>query len=148
MRIIFLFAFLISLISCEEKLPSNIKESVNQLNSMIDIVNKYDSVILSMDVNSINKLDKDSLFTLSLYYSNAFSTYYLPYKNKLDEVLKLNPKYSDNSEVKSIKKLIRDSNKEKYENNMFYIENLYKYRKYGGKKPPVYGNNSLNFEIN
>lgn len=99
-KIIGILIVLIGMVSCEEKLPSNISGALSWYNMNIESLNKVDSIIINLSDEDIEKLSSDSAF--SLYASHVNNTEFTDKASKeLEDFLKYNPKYSDHSEIKN-----------------------------------------------
>lgn len=85
-----------------DRLPSNIASILVAEQANLDELNRIDSLIISLNDEEINKISKDSCF--SLYSShNNFQEWYDKSSKELDDILKFNPSYSDYSEIKNKK---------------------------------------------
>lgn len=147
MKKIFILAVLFLNVSCQEKLPKNISDQVVKVNQMIEIVNKNDSLLMLMDQRSIDDLTKDSLSIYLFKYSSTKQTYYQPAKKELDELLKLNSKFSNYPEVVNLNKFYRERDIKKYKNNLNYIQNRHNYFLFDEKEKPIYGEDDNSVKI-
>ena len=111
----------VSFVSCKEKLPSNIGSAISSIEFDYEVRRDFDSVIVSMDKISIDKLTRDSLRSL-VFKKNWYEDKDKKNKTELDELLKYNPKYSDFSEVKNIKQPYYYKEMGLYFRNTLYIE--------------------------
>ena len=94
-----LFTLLITT-SCKKELPSNIKSTLTMQNMYGDELNKVDSVIVKLNDNDIANMSKDDAEGL-IRKHNYHQISYDQFSNELDEILKLNPEYSDYDEIKN-----------------------------------------------
>lgn len=94
---VLLFA-VVTIVSCKQELPSNIKSSLDMVNFYANRMNSIDSIIFNLSKNEIDKLSKDSISSL-LYSSNAYSKWYHESYNELEELLKYSPQFSDYDEI-------------------------------------------------
>jgi uncharacterized membrane protein len=88
------------MVSCEEKLPSNISGALSWYNMNIESLNKVDSIIINLSDEDIEKLQPDSAFSLYAKHINYLESTDKASK-ELEDFLKFNPEYSDYSEVKN-----------------------------------------------
>lgn len=88
------------MISCEEKLPTNISGALSWYNMNVESLNKVDSIIINLSDEDIEKLSPDSAFSLYVAHINNLESTDKASK-ELEDFLKFNPKYSDYSEVKN-----------------------------------------------
>jgi len=99
-KIIVILIVLIGMVSCEEKLPSNISSALSWYNYNIESLNQVDSIIIKLSDDEIEKLSPDSAFSLyAIHVSRTESTDKA--SKELEDFLKYNPKYSDYSEIKN-----------------------------------------------
>jgi hypothetical protein len=105
MKKIIMFSTYILLIASgcgNDKLPSNIASILVTEQANLDELNRVDSLIISLNDEEIKKISKDSCF--SLYSShNNFQEWYDESSEELMEILKINPIYSDYTEIKNRK---------------------------------------------
>jgi len=94
-----LFALLITT-SCKKELPSNIKSTLTWQNIYCERLNKVDSVIVKLNDNDITNMSKEEVEDLYFEHKSSKDGYD-QYSNELDEILKLNPEYSDYDEIKN-----------------------------------------------
>lgn len=120
---ILLLVSFVSLVSCKEKLPSNISYVLYSYERQVEYNRESDSVILSLTKESIDKLSMDSINTILL--SNAFaSDRYDEVEKELDELLKYNPKYSHYDEIKNKVLPYRYEDLTKFYNNVRYLNEV------------------------
>ena len=119
----------IAMVSCKEKLPSNISTALWWSNTNIESLNKVDSVIINLSDEDISKLSPDSAFSLYASHTNYQESYDKADK-ELEDYLKYSPQYSDYDEIKNrnyhftiTKKLSADSGTLKILSN---LDKLYK----------------------
>lgn len=96
-----LLLLLILFVSCQKKeLPTNISSALKDLDNFKKITRHHDSLISILDESKINNLSLDSL--QSIIVSVKVDREMLQERqDKLDELLKYNPEYSDYDEIKN-----------------------------------------------
>lgn len=90
-------------VSCNKKLPSNIKSAVIGCELMYKINRKSDSIIFNLTTKEIDKMPLDTITKLIgdiEFHRNAEKSD----EKELKELLKINPEYSDYDEVKNMRK--------------------------------------------
>lgn len=92
----------VTIVSCKEKLPSNISTLVWTINSQVEIMNEIDSIIINMTDEDIMKISADSARFLYVSQSHYQDNYNKSSK-ELEDLLKYNPEYSDYDEIRNIK---------------------------------------------
>jgi hypothetical protein len=114
-----------------DKLPSNIASILITEQSNLDELNRVDSLIISLSDEDIKKISKDSCF--SLYSShNNFQEWYDESSEELKEILKINPTYSDYTEIKNRKyEYVIEKNLRWEEGPKLLIDNLDKLKERG-----------------
>ncbi len=88
------------IVSCKDKLPSNIESAVNRNDWFVKELNQIDSTIIGLNDSKIKSISPDSarhLYTIhnvryDLYNSSA---------DELEELLKYNATYSSHDDVKN-----------------------------------------------
>jgi hypothetical protein len=95
--------------SCKNKLPSNIESAVRSCELEYNIHRKSDSIILNHTTEEIDKMPLDTITKLigdlEFHKNNEEGV-----EKELEELLKINPEYSDYDEVKNMKKSYYDDN--------------------------------------
>ena len=138
--LVLLFPF--ALVSCESKLPSNIDSAVYGIELAVDMAHDTDSLILSLNRESIDNLTRDSIMSI-IAYNDILQVSYQSADKELKELLKYSPEYSDHSEVKSVKSRYCYKNMQLYYVNLRYMEARASYlfaKEIGYKEEkPVYG---------
>ena len=86
------------MVSCKDKLPSNISTSLWWYNTNIESLNKVDSIIINLSDEDINRLSPDSAFSIYAQHLNSKELSDKAYK-ELEDFLKYSPQYSDYDEV-------------------------------------------------
>jgi hypothetical protein len=109
------------LLSCEQKLPTIIENEVLNVERYVKICEPFDSLMVSLSKDDIDKMTEDSLSTLRIRYEVYKDGDKLA-KEKLDELLKYSPEYSDHPKIKNIKRR-QYSNLNLYFKNITYISN-------------------------
>jgi hypothetical protein len=110
MKKIILTILIISVfVSCKNKLPSNIESAVRGCELNYKLHRKSDSIILNLSTKEIDKLPLDTITKLIgdlEFHRNMEKSD----EKELEELLKINPEYSDYDEVKNMKKSYYDDN--------------------------------------
>ena len=103
-----LLLLLILFVSCQKKeLPSNVSSALRDLDDFEKISRDYDSLISTLDKSKINNLSMDSLQSI-IVRVKVNREMLEEREDKVEELLKYNPEYSDYTEIKNreIKPLI------------------------------------------
>lgn len=107
-------------ISCKDKLPSNIESVVRGCELNYKIHRKRDSIILNLSKKEIDKLPLDTITKLIgdlEFHRNMEESD----EKELQELLKINPEYSDYDDVKNMKKSYYDDNFSKCSEIQMYL---------------------------
>jgi hypothetical protein len=86
--------------SCKEELPSSVSNQLNSVNYYVQEMNGTDSVIWSLDDDEIRSLSPDSALSLISQHSTRKNLYDNA-SDELDEIIKINPQYSDYEDIKN-----------------------------------------------
>lgn len=95
--IIFISLFIFS---CKEELPSSVSNQLNSVNYYVQELNGTDSIIWSLDDDEIRSLSPDSALSLISQHSTRKNLYDNA-SDELDEIIKINPQYSDYEIIKN-----------------------------------------------
>jgi hypothetical protein len=95
--IIFVSLFIFS---CKEELPSSVNGQLNSVNYFAQELNETDSIIWSLNDDEIGSLSSDSALRL-ISQHNTRRNLYQSSSDELDEIIKINPEYSDHEDIKN-----------------------------------------------
>jgi len=95
--IIFVSLFIFS---CKEELPSSVKSQLGSVNFSVQELNKVDSIIWSLNDDDIKGLSSDSALSL-ISRHKIEKNFYESSSDELDEIIKINPEYSDHEDIKN-----------------------------------------------
>lgn len=109
------------LVSCNKKLPSNIKSAVIGCELSCDSRKLDDSIIINLSKKDIDTLSLKTIEDLLRKHDVNYKDYKESSK-ELEELLKFNPEYSDYDEIKKIKKPYYTTNSIKYYENIMYLQ--------------------------
>lgn len=98
-KVLLSLLIVISLFSCKEELPKNISSALDSRNHYYDACTEVEKIIFALSDSDIEKLSKDSIFTLT-YHHETYKEFYEKYDKELKELLKYNPEYSDHPDMK------------------------------------------------
>jgi hypothetical protein len=115
---------LISICSCKKELPSNIKAAIFNCELQYNLNSDIDSIILNLDKAKISLLSQDSLSSL-IFKQNFGDNQIKKSESELENLLKLNPEYSDCDEIKNMKTRYYDKDSKKYFDNSLFIQKKY-----------------------
>lgn len=115
---------LISICSCKKELPSNIKTAIFNCELQYNLNSDIDSIILNLDKAKISLLSQDSLSSL-IFKQNFGDNQIKKSESELENLLKLNPEYSDYDEIKNMKTRYYDKDSKKYFDNSLFIQKKY-----------------------
>ncbi len=109
-----------SLSGYSQKLPPIIKYAVKSIEANAESRRGFDSVILTLDTNSINNLTRDTLMSLLIQYE-VYTKNEKEKKEQLNKFLLYNPEYSNYNEIKNIKEYYYYRQINKYYDNIEYM---------------------------
>lgn len=139
-KIIAIVGLSLSLISCQEKLPTNIQNALSWYEMQLDYANQDDSLILSLNQQSIEKLSTDSINHI-LDMSSYHEKQELKAHGELRDLLKYNSEYSDHTEIKNANSRLMYKDYDLFRKNKKYMQDLVDYRMDSGYySKPVYKN--------
>lgn len=122
MKKIILSILIISVfVSCNKKLPSNLKSAVVGCELSCDRRKVNDSIIINLSNKDMDTLSKKTIEDL-LWKNDLNNKDYEENSKELEELLKFNPEYSDYDEIKKIKQPYYTTNRNKYYNNIMYLQ--------------------------
>jgi len=119
---IFIFAFLVFLVSCKKELPEILQSKIKSCELAYEYGKENDSVIIHLQNNEIDKLSKDSIQKL-IFNADRNRARYAETEKELEEMLKINPEYSNYDEYKAMKKPYYLKDSKKYFETISYLDN-------------------------
>lgn len=138
-KLLVILGLSVSLISCQEKLRSNIDSALFSYELAVKFGDPTDSLVISLNQQSIDKLSLDSVKTI-IYATEFHRERQLKAAKELEELLKYNPEYSDYEKIKNRKSQYRWTNDELYRKNFDYMQGLLDHEVDAEYFPkPIYG---------
>lgn len=125
MKKITLFVLIaLSIASCKKELPNIIKTAIFNCELQYDLNSDIDSIILNLDKSKISQLSKDSLSSL-IFKQNFGDKQIKQSETELENLLRLNPEYSNYDEIKNMKTRYYNKDSKKYFDNSLFIQKKY-----------------------
>jgi hypothetical protein len=90
----------IFIFSCKKELPSSVKSQLGSVNFYTQELNEVDSIIWGLSDDEIKTLSSDSSLSLIARHNNL-NDLYQSSSDELDEIIKINPEYSDHEDIKN-----------------------------------------------
>lgn len=119
---IFIVSFLVLLVSCKKELPEILRSKINCCELAYECGKENDSLIIHLQNNEIDKLSKDSIQKL-IFNADRNRARYTETEKELEEMLKINPEYSNYDEYKAMKKPYYLADSKKYFETISYLDN-------------------------
>jgi hypothetical protein len=114
----------LSIASCKKELPNIIKTAIFNCELQYDLNSDIDSIILNLDKSKISQLSEDSLSSL-IFKQNFGDKQIKQSESELENLLILNPEYSDYHEIKNMKTRYYNKDSKKYFDNSLFIQKKY-----------------------